>query len=346
MKAIILAAGKSTRMYPLTLNKPKPLLKVANISIIKHNLGQLLDLVDEVILVVGYKADMIMNYLGDKFQDIKITYVKQEKQLGTGHALMQAKKYVTGQRFIVTMGDDLYFRGDMRRCLRYDISVMVRRVENYQDYGVFKSQGSRILDLVEKPTEYISDLANTGFYILNGKIFDILEEVKKSKRGEYELTEALKKLAVTEDIFSVESNVWLPIGYPWNLLEADQILREEEVKVGHNSVIKGKVVDCTVGRNCRIDGFVRNSVIGDNVIIHKNSVVEDSVISDNVEFSGTIETKYKTAVKVKDRVIEVDNFGAAIGDGARLIDVLIEPGSLIWPKIRKKGNKLRGIIKR
>ncbi len=179
MKAVMLAAGKSTRTYPLTLTKPKPLLKAVNICLIEHNLEQLLDLVDEAIIIIGYKGDLIKSYLGDKFENIKLTYVEQKQQLGTGHALMQAEKFVKGERFIVMMGDDLYFRGDMRKCLRYDLSVMVKRVDNYQDFGVFRRKGERILDIVEKPKHFISDLANTGFYVFDGKIFDILKKNKE-----------------------------------------------------------------------------------------------------------------------------------------------------------------------
>jgi bifunctional UDP-N-acetylglucosamine pyrophosphorylase/glucosamine-1-phosphate N-acetyltransferase len=346
MKAIILAAGKSTRTYPLTLTKPKPLLKAANLALIEHNLDQLVDIVDEAIIIIGYKGDMIKKYLGNRFESIKLRYVEQKKQLGTGHALMQAEEFVKGEKFIVMMGDDLYFRGDMRRCLRYDLAVLAKRVENYKDFGVFVNKGKRVLDIEEKPKKFISDLVNTAFYVFNDKIFDILRKIKKSPRGEYELTEALRLLAADEDIFSVESKVWLPIGYPWDLLEADQILRDVEVRQGKNTKIKGEVIDCTIGANCIIEGFVKNSIIGDNVVIHKDSVVEDSVIGDNVEFRGTIKTGIKSQIKIKGKVINVENFGAAIGDNVKMDDVFLQPGTLIWPGLNIKDKDLRGIIKK
>lgn len=346
MKAIILAAGKSTRTYPLTLTKPKPLLKISNKTLIEHNLDQLVDLIDEAIIIVGYKKEMLKKHLGNKFKNIKLKYVEQKEQLGTGHAVKIAKKYIGKGRFIVMMGDDLYFRGDMRKCFRYDLSVMAKRVENYSDFGVFIKKGLRILDLEEKPKKFVSDLANAAFYVFNEKIFDCLDKIKKSARGEYELTDALKMLAIDEDIFSVEAKAWLPIGYPWNLLEADQILRDSDIKVGKKTVINGKVLDSTIGSNCKIEGFVKNSVIGDNVIIHKDSVVEDSIIGDNVEFRGTIETKDEAEVKIKDKLISVANFGAAIGDNCVLLDVLLEPGTLVWPGIKKKNKELKGVIKK
>ena len=346
MKAVILAAGKSTRAYPLTLTKPKPLLKIANKTLIDHNLEQLTDLVDEVIIIIGYKGDMIKKHLGNKFKRITIRYVEQKEQLGTGHAVMQAQKFLKGERFIVMMGDDLYFRGDMRKCLRYDLSVMAKRVENYSDFGVFIERGKRILDLEEKPKEFVSDLANAAFYIFNDKIFDCLNKIKRSPRGEYELTEGLRLLAISEDIFSVEAKAWLPIGYPWDLLEADQIVRDEDIKIGKNTIIKGDVSESTIGDNCKIEGFVKNSIIGDNVTIHKDSVVEDSIIGDNVEFRGTIESNYKAEVTVNKKTVELENFGAAIGDNSKLLDVLIESGTLIWPDVKKQGKDLKRIVKK
>ena len=344
MKAVILAAGESTRTHPLTINKPKPLLKVGNTTIIEHNLKQLANLVDEAIIIVGYKGDMIKQHLGDNYHNLKLTYVHQEERLGTGHALLQAEPMVKG-RFVVMMGDDLYFRGDMRKCLRYPLSIMVKRVENYSDFGVLIKKEGKILDLVEKPERFISDLANTAFYVFNESIFNYIKKLPKSQRGEYELTDAMRLLALKEDIFSVEAKVWLPIGYPWNLLEADQIIRDANVITGENTVVNGKVSDCSIGNNCVIDGFVKNSIIGDNVTIHRDSVVEDSIIGDNVIFTGTIKTSDKTGVWIKKGVAEVENFGAVIGDNCELENVLLQPGTLIWPGIKKKDVELKGNIK-
>lgn len=346
MKAVILAAGKSTRAYPLTLDKPKALLRIANKALIEHNLGQLTDIVDEVIIVIGYKGKMLRDYLGDKFGDMKLSYVEQKQQLGTGHALMQAKEFLGKERFIVIMGDDLYFRGDMRRCLRYKLAVMAKRVENYWDFGVFIKKGEKLLDIIEKPKEFVSDLANTAFYIFDNKIFDCLKKVQKSSRNEYELTAGLKQLAKDEEVFCVQARVWLPIGYPWNLLEADQIVRDNDVLVGENSKINGKVSNSSIGKNCRINGFVKNSIIGDNVTIHKDSLVEDSVIGDNVEFGGTVKTADMVEIKVKGKSVEVENFGAAIGDNSKLTDVLVQPGALVWSGCKIKGRELKGIVRR
>lgn len=345
MKAVILAAGKSTRTYPLTLTKPKPLLKVVNKTLIEHNMEQLMGLANEVIIIVGYKKEMIKKHLGDKFGKIKIEYVEQKQQLGSGHALMQAEKFLGKERFMVMMGDDLYFRGDIRRCLRYPMSVMAKRVENYSNFGVFIKKDEKVLDIVEKPQEFVSDLANAAFYVFNEKIFECLKKIEKSPRGEYELTDALKMLANQENIFCVEAKVWIPIGYPWDLLEADQIIREIDVLTGKNTTILGKISDSSIGENCIIEGDIKNSIIGDNVKISKGSIIADSVIGDNVIFSGKINSSEKVMVEINDKKIQADGFGAAIADDAELINVKIHPGTLIWPGVKKENTELKGVVK-
>ena len=112
-KAVILVAGKSTRTYPLTQEKPKALLNVEGKTIIEHNLDKLIDNVSEAILVVGYKKEMIQNFLGRSYKSIKLTFVEQKEQKGTGDALKCAKK-LAGEHFIVMMGDDLVFKEDIQ----------------------------------------------------------------------------------------------------------------------------------------------------------------------------------------------------------------------------------------
>src|SRR4030067_793517 len=94
MQAVLMVAGKSTRTYPLTLTRPKPLLPVMNVPLIKHSLDQLAGLFDEAILIVGYRREMILDVLGDRYNGMAVKYVEQKKQLGTGHAILQAKPLV------------------------------------------------------------------------------------------------------------------------------------------------------------------------------------------------------------------------------------------------------------
>jgi len=107
MQAVVLVAGKSTRTYPLTLTRPKPLLPIAGKSVIELLLEQLEGVVDEVILVVGYRKEMIQEELGNKWNSIKITYVEQKEQKGTGHAVLVAEPYIK-DRFIAINGRFLF----------------------------------------------------------------------------------------------------------------------------------------------------------------------------------------------------------------------------------------------
>ena len=137
-QAVILAAGESKRTAPLTLTRPKPLIKIANKTILEHNLDQLLGLVDEVILIVGYKKEMITDYLtehfGDSYKGMKIAYVEQKEQLGTAHAVMSAKSRVH-RRFLVMNGDDLYSREDMKAMLQNKYAVLGKKVQDPSKYG-------------------------------------------------------------------------------------------------------------------------------------------------------------------------------------------------------------------
>jgi len=113
MKAVMFVAGNSTRTHPLTVNYPKPLLPVLNKTIITHNMDQLHGLIDELILVVGFKKELIQEHL--KSSELKITYVEQNEQLGTGHALLQCKNILKDEeRFVVMGGDDLFSKNDIK----------------------------------------------------------------------------------------------------------------------------------------------------------------------------------------------------------------------------------------
>ena len=97
MKAVIMAAGKSTRTYPLTLTRPKPLLPVMGKTVFERHLEALSGLVDGVVAVVGYRGDMIRAAFGDVFQGMPVTYVEQTEQRGTGHAVLQCEGAVDGR---------------------------------------------------------------------------------------------------------------------------------------------------------------------------------------------------------------------------------------------------------
>ena len=332
MQAVILAAGKSTRTYPLTITKPKPLLKAANKTLLEHNLDNLDNLVDEAIIVVGYKKGMIKKHIGSRYKNIKITYVEQKEQSGTGNALLLVEKYIKNH-FISLHGDDVYSRKDLKNIAgsKYQYSILIKKIKNPKLFGVILQKNNILVDLIEKSQKFVSNLANTGLYKLDKKIFNSLKKTRKSARNEYDLTDAIKDLSKNEKIHCVASQQWLPIGYPWDLLKADKILRKGKNIIGNNSKIHGKVRSSSIGENCAINGNVENSIVMDNATIGKGSVVRDSVIGDNVYFKGKILSKNNALSITKNKKIKAGRLGAIIADNANAKNVVIEPGCKIWP---------------
>ncbi len=233
MQAVIMAAGKSTRTYPLTLTRPKPLLKIANRTILEHQLRALARFVDEVIVVVHYKHEMIREAFGDRFEGISLGYVDQEEPLGTGHAVLQCADRIQGP-FIAMNGDDLYDPRDLARLAECEQGALAKRVADPSLYGIYEvnADGSA-KRIVEKPKEIFSDLANVGAYKFDAGVLDILKTTPKSERGEIEITSAVQTLAEGGAFRVVEmEGYWLPIGYPWHLLDANEYMLEHHLEPG------------------------------------------------------------------------------------------------------------------
>ncbi len=306
MQAVILAAGNSTRLYPLTATKPKPLLKVAGKTIMEHNLTQLEGLVDEVFVVIGYKEEMLKKYIGDSFGKIKVTYIEEKERLGTAHALSMAEGKLKGN-FIVMNGDDLYSHTDIKNSLKHKNCILAKKVEDPSRFGVLLLDGKKVKKIVEKPKDFVSDLANTGLYVLNEEIFDAIKNVKKSIRGEYELTDAISEMAGKIEVgYEEVKDFWHAVGYPWSLLEANEYFvgkikgaiaksavvekgatLKGEIIVGEGTIIKNGVYiegpaifgkNCVIGPNCYIRA---STVIGDNSHVGNAVEIKNSIIGDN-----------------------------------------------------------------
>jgi len=178
MKAVMMVAGKSTRTYPLTLTRPKPLLPILNKPLIYYNLDQLVGLVDEVIVIVGYRKEMIFANLGYEYKGIKIVHQEQKLQLGTGHAVLQAAPHIN-EAFLVMNGDDLFSKEDIQKLLSFQFAALAQPVSDPSLYGVFQvNEHNQVIRLVEKPKEKIGNLANVGCYLFQPHIFSILEKLE------------------------------------------------------------------------------------------------------------------------------------------------------------------------
>jgi len=312
MQAVILAAGKSTRTYPLTLTKPKPLLKILNKPILAHLLDALLECgVEETIIVVGYKKEMIQGAFGDSYKGMKLVYEEQRlgergQQLGTLHALHEVK-HLLKDRFYVLYGDDLLHADDLKESLKHKYSLILMETKTPERFGIaIIDEKGFLADIVEKPKQYIGNLASVGGFMFDKKIFDYPLE-KNEGQDEYYIPDMLKRLCRDEKVVPlIIKKYWLPTGYPWDLLNATETIikdvRESKIEgtieegavvkgiavVGKGTTIKsgayieGPVVigeNCTIGPNC----FIRSgTVIGNNCKVGNAVEIKNSILMDNV----------------------------------------------------------------
>lgn len=224
LQAVILAAGRGTRMNPLTHEVPKPMLKVNGKNLIEHKLDQLPADVDEVIIVVGHLWKQITDYFGDEFKGRKIRYIVQKDLDGTGGALWRAQ-HLLRDRFIVFNGDDIYCQADIEKCLEYPRSVMV--IESAQalpDKDNFETDAQgNLRALIKGANSQGRYLINAGLYVLDKKIFDY--PLVQLDNGEFGLPHTLAMMINDLPIKVVEGTQWIQITSPDDLLKAEEMLQ-------------------------------------------------------------------------------------------------------------------------
>ncbi|SNZ15445.1 glucose-1-phosphate thymidylyltransferase [Natronoarchaeum philippinense] len=237
MQAVVLAAGEGTRLRPLTEDKPKGMVEVAGEPILTHCFEQLVELgAEELIVVVGYKKEKIIQHYDDEFRGVPITYTHQREQQGLAHALLTAEEHVD-QDFMLMLGDNIFdanLQDVVRRHNedRADAAFLVEEVpmEEASRYGVCDTNDyGEITDVIEKPEEPPTNLVMTGFYTFTPAIFHACHLVQPSNRGEYEISEAVDLLLASgRTIDAIGLDGWrLDIGYPEDRDEAERRLTGE-----------------------------------------------------------------------------------------------------------------------
>jgi len=309
MKAFILAAGKGTRMRPLTKNTPKPLLPVAGKPILQHNIDMLEDLVDEVVVLTGWYAKKIKQELSS--DKIDITYARQERLLGTADAISKARKHIHDD-FLCMNGDIIIQKSTLDDFYEYfknsEGSVMgMVEVDDPKSYGVIEKDGEQVLNIIEKPSDPPTNLINAGIYGFTTDIFDAIDKTEKSSRGEFEITDSMKFLMDKKRLngFTLEKDSWMELSRPWDLLSVNERLlgrpeqeekRSGEIQEGVHlegwvSIEEGAVVkkgsyivgpvfigkDSDIGPNC----FIRpHTHIGENCKVGNAVEVKNCIIMD------------------------------------------------------------------
>src|SRR6184192_656921 len=224
-KAVLLAAGRGTRMRELTVDLPKPMIEVRGKPVLQHIVEGLRDAgICEFLIVVGYRGDTVRNFLGDGSRyNIAIQYATQTVQDGTGRVVDLARDFVGNRRFILAYGDILVDPANYEPLvdLPDDVEAMltVTRGEDVSKGGaVFVDDEMRVVDLREKPKpgEPTSPWYNAGLYAFHSSIFHFITKLKPSPRGEYELTDAVRDLAYSgKKVKALElSGAWADVRDP------------------------------------------------------------------------------------------------------------------------------------
>jgi len=233
MDAVVLAAGEGTRLRPLTEDKPKGMVEVDGKPILTHCFEQLVDLgAEQLVVVVGYMKEEIIQHYGDAFEGVPITYTHQREQDGLAHALLTVE-----DDFMLMLGDNI-FEANLEDVVqrhdenRTDAAFLVEEVpyEEASRYGVCDTNKyGEIVEVVEKPEDPPSNLVMTGFYTFTPAIFHACHLVQPSNRGEYEISDAVDLLIHSgRTIDALRMNGWRnDIGYPEDRDEAERRLQGE-----------------------------------------------------------------------------------------------------------------------
>lgn len=215
MKAVIPAAGKGTRLRPITEDTPKCMVQIGNKSIIKHLIQDLKQLnIEEITVVVGYLKEKVTRHLEDCDE---IKFVEQEELLGTAKAVgLTSFK----DPFLVVNGDVYLHQKNIEKMLNayrsngFDAVIGSKRVENPKEYGVLEVKNERVKNIIEKPDNPPTNLINTGIYIFKPEIYKYIQETKISLREEYEITDSIQALIDNGGKVSHQplDNYWIDIG--------------------------------------------------------------------------------------------------------------------------------------
>jgi glucose-1-phosphate thymidylyltransferase len=285
LKAIIPAAGIGTRLRPHTYSLPKALLHVAGRPIIAHILEDVRKLgASSVVLVVGYKGDLVEEYVSKEYGDLGARFVRQAERKGIAHAVHLTREIAdAGEPVLIILGDTI-LRTDLAKITEAQTNVLgVKEVEDPRRFGVCEVQGKRIVRLVEKPQNPPSNLAVVGLYYVRDSslLFQVLgEQIGKGmlSRGEYQITDALQMMIDRGAVFETfEILEWFDCGKPEALLETNRKLLEgkRDVPGTAGSVFVPPVSIAPTAR-------IVNSIIGPYVSIAANSVVENSIVRNSV----------------------------------------------------------------
>jgi glucose-1-phosphate thymidylyltransferase len=321
MKGLILSGGKGTRLYPITYTSAKQLVPVANKPVLFRVIEAIRDAgIDDIGIVVGDTASEIKEAVGTgRRWGIKITYIQQEAPLGLAHAVKVSKEYLSDDKFVMFLGDNV-IEGGISGLIRefessdYNCQIVLTPVEQPSRYGVAELDPDtrRIIRLVEKPRNPPSNLILVGIYMFDPHVWEAVEAIKPSWRGELEITDAIQFLV--DRGYNVHPYIhrgwWIDTGEPGEMLEANDLVLDEVEPhivgyVDRDSQVNGKV---TIEKgaeviNSRIRGpaiigedtRIVNSYVGPFTSIYHHVLIENSEIEHSIvlEHSEIVDIPYR-----------------------------------------------------
>lgn len=329
MKAVIPVAGVGTRLRPHTYTQPKPLIPVAGKPLIASIIDQLVSDggITEFILVVGYLGDKMRNYIEDRYPDLDVTFVYQEARLGLGHAMYMAiDAFKDSEEVLIVLGDTI-FEGNLKALIQQPNSCLgVKKVDDPREFGVVEiGDDGYINRVVEKPRIPKSNLALVGLYKISdvGILVDALKYIVTNNVltiDEYQLSDALMRMVEMGVQFTTfEVDNWYDCGKKDILLDTNAMLlrrqgnASEDIPAFENTIIVHPV---SIGKNCQI----KNSIIGPNVCIGDNSILNYAIVSNSIigSYAMIEEAVLEKSIIGSDAAIKGLSLSLNIGDNTEI----------------------------
>lgn len=287
MKGIILSGGKGTRLRPLSYTNAKQLIPLANKPVLFYAIEQAVEAgVDDLGIIVGDTKEQIKEAVGDGSRwGIKVTYIEQDAPRGLAHALKTAQPFLGKGRFLMMLGDNFTEESIAPYVKRFleDESVhcflFLKQVPDPEKSGVVELREGKIVRLVEKPKVPPSNLVATGIYLFDHHVFDAVDRLKPSWRGELEITEAIQNLI--DDGYTVDYHElqgwWIDTGKSDDIILANRLALSRLHGCVDESCLHG---DTDVSGLVEIapTAYIENSVIRGPAIIGENSRIIDSYV--------------------------------------------------------------------
>jgi glucose-1-phosphate thymidylyltransferase len=303
MKALVLCAGKGTRLRPMTHTAAKHLLPIANKPILFYVLENIVDIGirDIGIVISPDTGDAIRAAVGTGEQwNASISYIIQERPRGLAHAVTSARDFLGDSSFLMYLGDNLIGTGLKSFCDKFresaaDAQILIKPVDNPSSFGIATiDENGRVSALEEKPKNPTSNLAIVGVYLFAPEIHRSIDRIKPSRRGELEITDAIQDLLSRgrKVLGDVIQEWWLDTGKKDDLLQANAVVLDEWIKrkvegeVDEASSVSGRVV---VPRSSKvINSRIRGpAVLGEHVVIENSFVGPFSSIGDHTRISNS-----------------------------------------------------------